>query len=60
MIDLKALTAEQRAALKAQLEAEEKAEKDRVQNEREAYKQLVDQTVKTWVEGLQELSKEME
>ena len=30
MIDLKALTAEQRAALKAQLEAEEKAEKDRV------------------------------
>ena len=60
MIDLKALTAEQRAALKAQLEAEEKAEKDRVQNEREAYKQLVDQTVQNAVAKLQNLSSEME
>ena len=60
MIDLKALTAEQRAALKAQLEAEDKAEKDRVQNEREAYKQLVDQTVQNAVEKLQNLSSEME
>ena len=60
MIDLKALTAEQRAALKAQLEAEDKAEKDRVQNEREAYKQLVDQTVQSNVSKLQKLSSEME
>ena len=60
MIDLKALTAEQRAALKAQLEAEDKAEKDRVQNEREAYKQLVDQTVQNAVAKLQNLSSEME
>ena len=60
MIDLKALTAEQRAALKAQLEAEDKAEKYRVQNEREAYKQLVDQTVQNAVAKLQNLSSEME
>lgn len=60
MIDLKALTAEQRAALKAQLEEEDKAEKDRVQNEREAYKQLVDQTVQSNVSKLQKLSSEME
>ena len=60
MIDLQALPAEQRAALKAQLEEEEKAEKDRVQNEREAYKQLVDQTVQNAVAKLQNLSSEME
>lgn len=60
MIDINSLTAEQRAALKAQLEAEEKAEKARVQNEREAYKSLVDQTVENVVKKLQTLSCEME
>lgn len=58
-IDLNALSAEQKAALKAQLEAEEKAEKARVQNEREAYKDLVDCTVQNAVKRLQKLSDEM-
>lgn len=60
MIDLTNLSAAQKAALKTQLEAEEKAEKERVQNEREAYKSLVDQTVENNVKKLSKLSCEME
>ncbi|WP_294536964.1 DUF3164 family protein [uncultured Bacteroides sp.] len=60
MIDLKNLSPEQRAELKAQIEAEDKAEKARVQNEREAYKSLVDQTVENAVKKLTKLSCEME
>lgn len=60
MIDLKNLSPEQRAELKAQIEAEDKAEKARVQNEREAYKSLVDQTVENAVKKLTMLSCEME
>lgn len=60
MIDLTNLSAAQKAALKALLEAEEKAEKERVQNEREAYKSLVDQTVENNVKKLAKLSCEME
>lgn len=60
MIDINNLTPEQKEQLKAQLENEEKAEKARVQNEREAYKQLVDGTVKKSVQKLQTLSAEME
>lgn len=59
-MDLTQLTKEQKAALKAQLEAEEKAEKARVQNERDTYKELVDTTVRSNVRKLQELSSEME
>ena len=59
-MDLTKLTKEQKAALKAQLEAEEKAEKARVQNERDTYKELVDATVRSNVRKLQELSAEME
>ena len=59
-MDLAKLTREQKAALKAQLEAEEKAEKARVQNERDTYKELVDATVRSNVRKLQELSAEME
>ena len=59
-MDLTQLTKEQKAALKAQLEAEEKAEKARVQNERDTYKELVDATVRSNVRKLQELSAEME
>lgn len=58
-ININNLTAEQKAALKAQLEAEEKAEKTRVQNERDAYKELVDATVQSAVRRLQLLSDEM-
>lgn len=60
MIDINNLTPEQKAQLKAQLENEEKAEKARVQNEREAYKQLVDETVKKSVQRLKILSVQME
>lgn len=59
MIDINNLTPEQKAQLKAQLDNEEKAEKACVQNEREAYKQLVDETVKKAVQKLQTLSAEM-
>ena len=59
MIDLNNLSAEQKAQLKAQLENEERAEKARVQNEREAYKDLVDATVISAVKKLQILSDEM-
>ncbi len=59
MIDLNNLSAEQKAQLKAQLENEERAEKARVQNEREAYKDLVDATVTSAVKKLQILSDEM-
>ena len=55
-MDITKLTAEERAQLKAQLEAEEKAERNRIEQEREAYKQLVDCTVKASVTKLQLLS----
>lgn len=60
MIDINNLTPEQKAQLKAQLENEEKAEKARVQNERDMYKQLVDEAVKKSVERLKILSVQME
>lgn len=58
-MDITKLTKEEKAALKAQLEAEEKAEKARVQNERDTYKELVDAAVRSNVRKLQELSAEM-
>lgn len=58
-MDLSKLSAEERAALKAQLAAEEQAERNRVERERETYKQLVDATVKASVTKLQSLSAEM-
>lgn len=58
-MDLSKLTAEERAALKAQLDAEEKVERNRIEQERETYKQLVDVTVKACVTKLQKLSSEM-
>lgn len=59
-MDITKLSKEEKAALKAQLEAEEKAEKARVQNERDTYKELVDAAVRSNVRKLQELSTEME
>ena len=59
-MDLSRLTQEERAALKAQLEAEERAEKTRVQKERDTYKELVDSAVRSNVRKLQVLSAEME
>lgn len=59
MIDLTQMTSEQRAQLKAQLEAEERAENARIEAERESYKQMVDATVASAVKKLQALSAEM-
>ena len=59
-MDIANLTKEERAALKAQLDAEEKAEKARVQQERDTYKELADAAVRSAVRKLQALSAEME
>ncbi len=40
-MDLSALTPEQKKALKEQLQAEERAEEARKQNERKAYKEIL-------------------
>ena len=58
-MDITKLSSEERASLKAQLDAEEKAERSRIEQERETYKQLVDTTVKASVTKLQLLSAEM-
>lgn len=55
-MNIENLTKEQKAELKRQLEAEEKAEKARVQRERENYKQLVDGWVEDKVKQLQNVS----
>ncbi len=58
-MDLSKLTPAQRAELKAQIEAEDKAEKARAQQAREDYKQLVDGFVSASVKKLQNFSSEM-
>lgn len=58
-MDLSKLSKEQRAELKAQLEAEERAEAARIDAERETYKQMVDNSVRSAVKKLQKLSAEM-
>lgn len=60
MVNLENLSAEQLAELKAQIESKEKADAERVQRERENYKDLVDVTVRTCVSRLQKLSSEMQ
>lgn len=55
-MDLQALTKEQKAELRRQLEEEEKAEKARIQQERENYKQIVDNWVDETVKKLQNVS----
>ena len=59
-MDLSKLTPQQRAELKAQLQAEEKAEAARIENERKAYKDLVDATVLSCAKKLMTLSAEMQ
>lgn len=59
-MDLSKLTPEERKALKEQLFAEEKAEELRKQNERKAYKDLVDITVENAAKRLIALSSEMQ
>lgn len=58
-INLDNLTPEQMAQLKQRIDAKEKANKARIQADREAYSELVDETVRSMVERLQKLSKEM-
>lgn len=60
MLDLEKLSAEQLSELKAQIESKEKADAERVQRERENYKDLVDATVRNSVSKLQKLSSEMQ
>lgn len=60
MVNLENLSAEQLAELKAQIADKEKADAERVQRERENYKDLVDVTVRTCVSRLQKLSSEMQ
>ena len=50
------LTREQRAELRQQLEAEDRAEKERARQDREAYKQCVDEYVRSTVRELQVVS----
>lgn len=59
-MDISKLSLEERASLKAQLEAEEKVERARVDQERQNYKDLVDATVNSSVKKLKELSAQME
>lgn len=58
-MDITKLTAEQRAELKAQLEAEERAEKQKRQEDIDAYKQSVDEFVRTTFERMKKVSELM-
>lgn len=58
-MNIEELTKEQRADLRRQLEAEEKAERARVQQERENYKSIVDEWVEETVKKLQNVSSVM-
>lgn len=59
-MDISKLTKEEKARLKQELDAEDKAERARIDRERQNYKDLVDSTVNTSVRKLQELSAQME
>ena len=59
-MDISNLSKEEKAKLKMQLEAEDKAERARIDQERQNYKDLVDVTVNASVKKLQELSAQME
>lgn len=58
-MDIKNMTAEERASLKAQLEAEERAEKQKREEDIDAYKKLVDEFCRSKFNRLRTLSKEM-
>lgn len=58
-MDIKDLTAAQRAELKAQLEAEERAEKQKRQDDIDAYKQSVDDFVRGTFERMKRVSELM-
>lgn len=55
-MDLNKLTPEERAQLKAQFDAEEQKEKEKLETERENYKKLVSEAVLTDFDQLLQLS----
>lgn len=55
-MDISNLTAEQRAALKAQIEAEERAESQKRQDSIDAYKQMVDEFCSDTFERMKKIS----
>jgi hypothetical protein len=59
-VDLTQLTAAQKAELFQQLEAEEKAEKERLKREKQTYEQVKDETVKAVFLTLERLSSELQ
>lgn len=59
MMNIENLSKEQLAELEAQIESRKKSDAEREMREREAYKQLVDSTVRSNVKKLQQLSSEM-
>lgn len=59
-LDLKNLTADEKAQLKAQLDAEEKAAKERQKRERQNYEQIKDAQIKTTFKTLSRISSELE
>lgn len=56
MIDLSTLSPEQLEQLEQQLEAKKRAEKDRLNKERDSYKEMVNKTVKKHIVDLQSVS----
>lgn len=59
-MDISKLSTAEKAALKAQLDAEEKSTRERIDRERQNYKDLVDAVVRSSVRKLQMLSSNME
>lgn len=59
MIDLTTLTPEQKSEIRAQLEAEEKARAQKIKEERETYKTIVDETVYDVFQVLRNMSQQL-
>jgi len=59
-LDFNNLSPEQKAQLKAQLDAEEKAAKDKLKREKETYEQIKDAQIKTTFKTLSKISSELE
>ena len=58
-MDYEKLTEKEKAELRAKLEAEDKAKKQKQQEDRETYKTLTDKFVTTNIKKLQNLSSQM-
>ncbi|MDR1681898.1 MAG: DUF3164 family protein [Candidatus Symbiothrix sp.] len=58
-MDISKLTPEEKTALFAQLESEQKSEKERIVQERETFKTLKDETIREMFEELKKISKQL-